>query len=168
MCLAEQLAKLAEHTCISTETTPTARCLRTFRIPAGIVPFRLGKLRLLVRFLGWARHVTDCYHINGLSLFKDHSFRVGLAVPFTKQESQTLVPSFRVKSTRRVGSISAPHFPHFSSWSGILGLCSVFWVDIFLSQMSATCDNQPPSDELPAVALAIHAQNYMEHPTVYS
>jgi hypothetical protein len=41
--------------------------------------------------------------------------RVGLFVPFTKQESQTRVPSFRVKSTRRVGSISAPHFPQRSS-----------------------------------------------------
>jgi hypothetical protein len=40
---------------------------------------------------------------------------VGLRVPFTKQESQTRVPSFRVKSTRRVGSISAPHFPQRSS-----------------------------------------------------
>jgi hypothetical protein len=41
-------------------------------------------------------------------------------VPLTKQESQTLVPSFSVKSTLRFGSISAPHFPQ-RSWvrSGI-------------------------------------------------
>ena len=32
-------------------------------------------------------------------------------VSSTKQASQTLVPSLSVKSTRRVRSISAPHFP---------------------------------------------------------
>jgi hypothetical protein len=37
-------------------------------------------------------------------------------VPLTKQESQTLVPSFSVKSILRLESISAPHFPH-SSWT---------------------------------------------------
>src|SRR6202050_1781771 len=35
-------------------------------------------------------------------------------VPFTKQDSQTRVPSFKVKSTRRVGSRVTPHFPHRS------------------------------------------------------
>jgi transposase len=40
-------------------------------------------------------------------------------VSLTKQESQTLVPSFRVKSTRRLRSISASHFPQMS-WSASL------------------------------------------------
>jgi hypothetical protein len=44
------------------------------------------------------------------------SERVGLSVPFTKQESHTLMPSFSVKSTLRFRSISAPHLTHRSSF----------------------------------------------------
>src|SRR5579862_9495614 len=51
-------------------------------------------------------------------------------VPLTKQDSQTRVPSFKVKSTRRVGSISTPHFPHRSMdsviktrWHSYLSRC---------------------------------------------
>ena len=36
----------------------------------------------------------------------------GLAVPLTKQESQTLVPFLSVKSTLRPPSISTPQHPH--------------------------------------------------------
>jgi hypothetical protein len=46
---------------------------------------------------------------------------LGRRVSFTKQESQTRVPSFRVKSTRRLGSISAPHFPHRSTGVSLIG-----------------------------------------------
>lgn len=40
---------------------------------------------------------------------------LGRGVSRTKQESQTRVPSFRVKSTRRFESIAAPHFPQTSA-----------------------------------------------------
>jgi len=53
--------------------------------------------------------------------------RVGLCVPFTKHESQTLVPSFRVKSTLRVASISAPHFPHRSSLDSAISISICHW-----------------------------------------
>jgi len=46
---------------------------------------------------------------------------LGRRVSFTKQESQTRVPSFRVKSTRRFGSISAPHFPQRSTGVSLIG-----------------------------------------------
>jgi hypothetical protein len=39
---------------------------------------------------------------------------LGLGVALTKQDSQTLVPFFSVKSTLRVGSISTLHFPQTS------------------------------------------------------
>src|ERR1700733_193346 len=48
--------------------------------------------------------------------------RVGLIFPLTKQESQTLVSSFSVKSILRLGSISTPHFPHRSS-AGSATIC---------------------------------------------
>jgi hypothetical protein len=46
----------------------------------------------------------------------DQSFlgRAARRVSFTKQVSHTRVPSLSVKSTRRVASISAPHFPQTS------------------------------------------------------
>ena len=46
----------------------------------------------------------------------DQSFLnwIGHGVSFTKQDSQTLVPFFSVKSTIRLTSISAPHFPQSS------------------------------------------------------
>ena len=44
----------------------------------------------------------------------------GRRVSFTKQDSQTLVPSFSVKSTLRLNSISAPHFPHDSVWASFI------------------------------------------------
>jgi hypothetical protein len=54
------------------------------------------------------------------------SERVGRSVPFTKQESQTLVPSFSVKSTRRLASISAPHFPQRSSFGSAISISLLY------------------------------------------
>src|ERR1700723_3122643 len=39
---------------------------------------------------------------------------LGRRVSFTKQDSQTLVPSLKVKTALRMKSISAPHFPQSS------------------------------------------------------
>jgi hypothetical protein len=50
----------------------------------------------------------------------DQSF-LGRGVSLTKQESQTRVPSFSVKSTLRLESISAPHLPHRSSRGSSMG-----------------------------------------------
>ena len=47
---------------------------------------------------------------------------LGRGVSRTKQESQTRVPSFRVKSTRRFESISAPHFPQTSARVSLIAL----------------------------------------------
>ena len=64
-------------------------------------------------------HCTTCgrwfcdAHAEGEGQFPQLG-RVGLFVHFTKQESQTLIPFFNVKSTLRFGSISAPHFPQRS------------------------------------------------------
>jgi hypothetical protein len=57
----------------------------------------------------------------------DQSFLgwVGRGVSFTKHASQTLVPSLSVKSTRRLRSISASHFPQMS-WSASLSLPIIF------------------------------------------
>jgi hypothetical protein len=46
---------------------------------------------------------------------------LGRGVSLTKQESQTRVPSFRVKSTRRLESIAAPHFPQTSLGVSLIG-----------------------------------------------
>lgn len=45
----------------------------------------------------------------------------GRGVSLTKQESQTRVPSFRVKSTLRLESIAAPHFPQTSLGASLIG-----------------------------------------------
>jgi hypothetical protein len=46
---------------------------------------------------------------------------LGRGVSLTKQESQTRVPSFRVKSTLRLESIAAPHFPQTSLGVSLIG-----------------------------------------------
>jgi len=46
---------------------------------------------------------------------------LGRGVSLTKQESQTRVPSFRVKSTLRLESIAAPHFPQTSPGVSLIG-----------------------------------------------
>ncbi len=46
---------------------------------------------------------------------------LGRGVSRTKQESQTRVPSFRVKSTLRFESIAAPHFPQTSLGISLIG-----------------------------------------------
>jgi hypothetical protein len=50
---------------------------------------------------------------------------LGRRVSFTKQESQTLVPSFKVKSTLRVASISAPHLPQTSICDSLISLRAI-------------------------------------------
>src|SRR5580700_7541006 len=47
--------------------------------------------------------------------------RLGRGVSLTKQESQTRVPSFSVKSTLRLESIAAPHFPQTSAGLSCIG-----------------------------------------------
>jgi hypothetical protein len=51
---------------------------------------------------------------------------LGRGVSRTKQESQTRVPSFRVKSTLRLESIAAPHFPQTSPGVSLIG-CNLFY-----------------------------------------
>ena len=46
---------------------------------------------------------------------------LGRGVSLTKQESQTRVPSFKVKSTLRLESIAAPHFPQTSPGASLIG-----------------------------------------------
>jgi hypothetical protein len=51
---------------------------------------------------------------------------LGRGVSRTKQESQTRVPSFSVKSTLRLESIAAPHFPQTSPGISLIR-CSLFY-----------------------------------------
>jgi hypothetical protein len=55
---------------------------------------------------------------------------VGRGVSLTKHGSQTRVPSFRVKSTLRLKSISAPHLPHCSALASFIAIAK--WVGPYL------------------------------------
>ena len=110
----------------------------------------MSRIHACVPYCGGTHAVID--EVPG-RVISFHSLLLGvdLAVPFTKHDSHTLVPSLRVKSTLRVGSIPAPHFPHSSSCASFIAtsegyncflvgeaVCDGHWKSICLRIFPAT------------------------------
>lgn len=94
--------------------------------------------------------------------------RVGRGVSLTKQELQTLVPSFSVKSTRRLRSISASHFPQMS-WSVSLLLSIIFQISqrVFCFQRSSSTTAQQHNSTTRKQESRDKKQGILRHRSVY-